>query len=86
MNANTLRGFEILAQQMTKEKLNLTWSDATGTHTAQVDHSPLTGTVSIGKIACSKQELPRWLSAFYKATFISLEPIPGRAEKQNQTT
>ena len=73
MNTTALRSLQQLAEALPQETLSLTYKDKSGQHTVPVNYSPLTGTVTVGKIACSKSELPAYLELFYKAELIELK-------------
>lgn len=73
MNQQTLKGFQMLADAMPKSKAKVTYSENGKIKSVECDYSPLTGTISLGKIACSKSELPKMVKLIYpNAEIISI--------------
>ena len=71
MNATQLKGFEMMAEMLPKKQITIKVKDAKGVvKEYKADFSPLTGTVSIGGIACSLKELGKNLKMLYNVTLI----------------
>lgn len=65
--------FEELAKAMPKEEITLVIKDANGVKEHKAEYSPLTGSVRIAGIVCSKRELGLWLKRFYNAELIEIK-------------
>ena len=71
MNATQLKGFEMMADMLPKKQITIKVKDSNGTvKEYKADFSPLTGTVTIGRITCSMKKLGQHLEMFYNVTLV----------------